>query len=144
MIQHEHSVIINRSVEDVFSFVADHFFENQPKWAPDVEESHQTSPGPVGVGAKGQLVRVVNGAPTDSEVTITEYEPNKKFAFASTGPMNAEGQYAFSAVDGGTKLDLMVHMPTDGVLPLMVPMINRVVQANVQTGMETIKTMLDT
>ena len=42
MISMEHSVVINRPIEDVFAFVADQ--GNEPKWHKDVLEAHPGDP----------------------------------------------------------------------------------------------------
>jgi uncharacterized protein YndB with AHSA1/START domain len=53
----ENTVMIRRSIEDVFGFLSD--FENIPRWNYAISETHKVSEGPVGVGTIYQQVRSV-------------------------------------------------------------------------------------
>jgi uncharacterized protein YndB with AHSA1/START domain len=44
----EHSVVIDRPVEDVFRYVTT--YERHPEWCTETEEAGATSEGPTGVG----------------------------------------------------------------------------------------------
>ncbi len=48
MFRLEHSVVINRPIEQVFEYVTN--IENAPKWKSRLLEVTRTSEGPVGVG----------------------------------------------------------------------------------------------
>ena len=48
MIRIELNIVINRSIGEVFEFLANP--ENNPKWNPLVKEAEITSEGPIGVG----------------------------------------------------------------------------------------------
>ena len=48
MASFENTVMIRRSIEDVFGFLSD--FENVPTWNYAISETHKVSQGPVGVG----------------------------------------------------------------------------------------------
>jgi len=47
MIRFEKDVVIERSINDVFSFVF--HFENEPQWADEVVRTEKTSEGPISV-----------------------------------------------------------------------------------------------
>ncbi len=72
MASFENTVIIQRSVEDVFAFLAD--FENVPRWNYAIVETRKVSPGPVGVGTTYRQTRSV---PRRSEegLEVTVFEP---------------------------------------------------------------------
>ena len=68
----ENTVTIRRSVEDVFSFLAD--LENVPKWNYAIVETRKVSAGPVGVGTIYQQVRSVPSR-SEEHLEVTAYDP---------------------------------------------------------------------
>lgn len=69
------SSIIKRPPEDVFRFVGERFFENYPRWSPEVVELTPLSDGPVGVGTMARQVRVDQGRRSESifRVSVTSH-----------------------------------------------------------------------
>jgi hypothetical protein len=66
----KNTVTIRRSVEDVFSFLAD--LENVPKWNYAIVETRKVSAGPVGVGTIYQQVRSVPSR-SEEHLEVTAY-----------------------------------------------------------------------
>jgi hypothetical protein len=77
----EASIDIDKTPEEVFSFVADHFFENYPKWAMDVIHLEPLESNKVFVGNKAKQIRDDNGSAVESIFEIIEYQPYIKFIF---------------------------------------------------------------
>jgi len=77
----EASVEIDKPVDIVFSFIADRFFDNYPKWATDVVDLQPLDGNNVFVGAKAKQVREDNGSLIESVFEIVEYQPCIKFIF---------------------------------------------------------------
>lgn len=77
----EASIDIDKTAEEVFSFVADNFFENYPKWAADVVQLEPIDSTEVFVGNKAKQFREDNGSIVESVFEITEYQPHIKFMF---------------------------------------------------------------
>lgn len=78
----EASVYIEKPSQDVFHFIADDFFENYPKWSPDVVELEPLDSNQIAVGKKAKQVREDNGDRVESVLEITDYHPNVLFKFA--------------------------------------------------------------
>jgi uncharacterized protein YndB with AHSA1/START domain len=76
------STIIRRPVEDVFRFVADGFFDNYPKWSPEVVELKPLSNGPLSVGSMARQVRIDHGHRSESTFKVTELQPNRRISFS--------------------------------------------------------------
>ena len=76
------STIIRKPVEDVFHFVADGFFENYPKWSPEVVELKALSEGPLNVGSVARQVRIDHGHRSESTFKVTEFQPNRRISFS--------------------------------------------------------------
>ena len=81
----EASIKINRSIADVFSFIGERFYENYPKWAPEVVELQPLDGDELFVGAKTKQVREDQGALVESVFEITEYQPVVQLIFKGIG-----------------------------------------------------------
>ena len=77
----EASIKINRSVTDVFAFIGEQFYENYPKWAPEVVELEPLDGQQLFIGAKTKQVRADQGVLVESVFEITDYEPVVNLTF---------------------------------------------------------------
>lgn len=77
------STIIRKPVEDVFNFIGEGFFDNYPKWSPEVVELRPLSDdGPLHVGTMAWQVRIDHGHRTESTFKVTDLQPNKRISFS--------------------------------------------------------------
>ena len=84
MIKIEHSVVVDRPVEEVFAYATD--VSKVPEWQTSALEARVD--GPMQAGATGAIVRKFLGRRMESTVRFDEYEPPRKFAIESTsGPV---------------------------------------------------------
>ena len=67
----EGETVIERSVEDVFDFVADE--RNEPRYNPRMLSAEKLSPGPIGVGSQFRAEFASFGRPV-ATTELTEYE----------------------------------------------------------------------
>jgi len=81
----EASIKINRSIADVFSFIGERFYENYPKWAPEVVELQPLDGDQLFVGAKTKQVREDQGTLVESVFEITDYQPVVQLIFKGIG-----------------------------------------------------------
>jgi uncharacterized membrane protein len=144
VIKQQQRVTINRPVEDVFAFAGAALFANNSKWSPDLQQSTPTSSGPLGMGATAHQVRLVNGKPTESDAQITEFVPNSKVSFTSTGSMNASGTYSFTSSDGGTQVELAMEVKPEGIGRLAEPIISRKIKQSMGEDLARLKQLLET
>lgn len=145
MIKAELSTVINRSVEEVFKYVAMGFFENYSKWEPTVLELEKTSQDPVGVGTTGRQVMNVNSERRLAESTfrVTNYDPNRKFSVTSTGKPYFKTSYTFEPVDSSTKVTYAFEFGIDGVAKLFEPLIAGSVNKGSQDAVDNLKKLLE-
>lgn len=68
---------IDKPVSTAFSFVAEHFFENYPKWALEVVEFKPINNNPMAIGALAKQTRIDQGHCVESTFEIERFEPNK-------------------------------------------------------------------
>ena len=119
----EKTVVIDRSPEDVFEFLAN--AENDPQWRRGVLDIQRVSGEGAGAryrqGVKGPLGRRI---PADIE--ITEYRPNELIAFRATeGPVRPEGRYELTPADNGTRVRFRLDADTPGAKRLLAPVVQR-------------------
>jgi hypothetical protein len=76
------STVIRKPVEDVFQFIGEGFFDNYPKWSPEVVELKPLSSGPLHVGSLARQVRVDHGHRSESTFKVTDLRPNRRLAFS--------------------------------------------------------------
>ena len=89
MLKIESATVINRPVEEVFSVLSN--LENNPKWSSAFLEVKKTSDGPIAVGTTWRAVQKAFGQGLESEVEVTEYEPNRKWTqVTKSGPISGE------------------------------------------------------
>lgn len=103
-IQTEASVLIDRPCQSVCRFVADEFFDNYPKWSPQVTLLEKLTPGPLRVGTTGRQVRNDAGYVTESAFRVTAYEPMRQIAFTSTGSPRYHVRYTFLTAGDRTRV----------------------------------------
>ena len=105
MIGIEHSLDIERPVDEVFAFVTN--VENAPRWQAWAEEAKMTSEGPLGVGTKYIYACRILGRRIESTGEFTAYEPNRRYGWKVTsGPIQAEADYVFESLNGGTRVTI--------------------------------------
>jgi uncharacterized membrane protein len=142
MTEIEHSVLINRSVEDVFTFMSNP--ENGPLWAGVVRESNLTSEGPFGLGSTYSRVVEILGRRIESSVEVTEYETNSKISTKTTsGPMLQEDSMTLKAFEGGTELTVAAKVEVAGLLKLAEPVFGRMANRQVETDFANLKDLLE-
>jgi hypothetical protein len=81
----EASVAIMANSKEVFFFIAENFFLNYQKWAPEVIELEPLDGDKIYIGAKGRQVREDNDALIESIFEITEFRPYSLFVIQGLG-----------------------------------------------------------
>src|SRR5918992_5261203 len=116
------STTIKRPVEDVFAVLSDS--ETSPKWSSSSLESKKTSEGPIGVGTTWRSVSRFLGRRIETEMEITEFEPNRKFTLRSmSGPFPLQAALTFEPTEGGTQVNALIEAEPGGFFRLAQPLI---------------------
>ena len=139
----EADVTINRPLEEVFAFVSTP--SEIPQWQHDVVESRQTSAGPLGVGATGAMVRTALGRKVETGWEVTDFKANAGYTVKSTGNalLSYVLTYAFTAVDGGTRVQASFQGEAHGLAKPMEGMIANSVKQDWQEDHQRLKTLLE-
>jgi uncharacterized protein YndB with AHSA1/START domain len=142
MIELKSSIVINRPVEEVFSYMTD--AKNLSNWMSELVEAEQTSGGSVGVGTKISAVANVLGRRAESIQEISKYELNSKFALKSaSGPVESEDEFIFESVAGGTKVTRLTEGEMGGFFRMAEPLVVRMLNRQFETNFANLKDLLE-
>ncbi len=142
MVKVELSKIVNRPVEEVFSFVTDP--ANNPRWQEGLVESRMTSSGPMGVGTQMTDVRKFLGRDMNSKLEVTAFEPNKKFVEkVVSGPLPFEISMTFEPSGNGTKINVLAQGEPGGFFKLAEGMVQKQLQSQLEGDAERLKRALE-
>jgi uncharacterized protein YndB with AHSA1/START domain len=113
----EHTIMIDRPVDQVFAFFTDP--ANDPKWRATVKE--MAAQGPVRVGSTIHQVVKGRGSGIPADIEVTAYEPSSHYAFKVTrGPVRPVGVFSFSPTGSGTEVSLSLQAELGGVKRLLL------------------------
>ena len=141
MIKIEHSIVINRPVEDVFAVVTN--LENNPKWGSGLLEAVKTSDGPIGVGTTWRLVRKVLGQRLEAESEVTEYELNRNYVQRSKSPFPVEVRQTYEAVEGGTRISITLEAEPGGFFKLAEPLLKSTAKRDIDAEFANLKDLME-
>ncbi|MFQ6089520.1 MAG: SRPBCC family protein [Candidatus Methanofastidiosia archaeon] len=142
MVKIEQSVVINRPVEEVFTFLSNP--ENELQYRSSLLEAEQTSEGPMGVGTTFREVEKFIGKRIESTYEVTEYETNKKYSFKTiSGPAPGEVSMSFESVEGGTKVSFAMDFEIGGLFKLAKPVVIRMTKKQVDDEVSNLKDLLE-
>jgi uncharacterized membrane protein len=138
----QHSIIINRPLEQVFAFVTN--LENEMHWQPEIESIQFTSDGPMGVGTTFQEVRRTFGRRYEWHFEVTEFELNKIFCIRTlSGTIPYQGCRLFEPAPGGAKVTERGELQTPGLLKLLDPLMARLSQKPLAEAYNNLKSLLE-
>lgn len=95
----------------MFSFVVDGFFDNYPRWSPEVVELEALDADRIQTGARVRQVRVDRGRRSDTTVRVTACERARLFELEATGKPLYRIRYELAeAGPGHTTLELTFEL----------------------------------
>jgi uncharacterized protein YndB with AHSA1/START domain len=115
-------IVIDRSVEDVFDYVADE--RNEPSYNAQMRFAEKISEGPIGVGTQYRAEVVSGGRPVSMEIECTEYERPRRLASMTTmSSMDIAYTLTFAPVREGTRMRWSGEIEPHGMLKLIGPLV---------------------
>ena len=138
----EHTVEINRPVEEVFEFVASP--ENDARWSEGLVVSRKTSEGAMGRGSTGRRAERFGARQIEIDWEVIEFQRNQKITFKTTsGDFRFEGGYTLESLNGGTRLSYV----GEGELGLFARVVGTAMERTARKQMEEdynrLKTLLE-
>src|SRR5215216_1896676 len=121
----ESTVLIERSVEEVFGFVLD--LTNIPTADPSVRSVEKTSEGPIDAGTTFLMRQEAPpvGKVREATVRYRAVEPNRSIEFeAMVGPIAPTASLTFEQANGGTRVTFRGEPNPVGPLKVISPLIS--------------------
>lgn len=145
MVTADASTTIARPVEQVYDFVILRFFENYPRWAPEVVELEPLGPSRVEVGTRGRQVRVDRGRRSDTTFVLTALEPGRFARFDAEGRPYYSIRFWFAELgENSTRLTLEFSLlRVEFYMRPFESLIRRAVRAGTERTVEDIRELLE-
>jgi uncharacterized protein YndB with AHSA1/START domain len=143
MIEFEGSTIVDRPIEDVFSFVSNPV--NIPSYQDKVVSTRVVSQDPLGKGT--QFVETVQMGPGKMDVTceITAYEAPRRVVFmARSHAVHCDAEYAFEPAPGGTRVRIVGVARLQGWRRLLEPLMRREIRRGIPRELQLIRERVST
>ena len=138
----EHTVVIDRPMEEIFDFLVDG--NNNDKWRGGILEISRTSDS-VGAGASyRQVMRGPGGRRIDGDYRISRYDRPSRFEFEVTaGPARPTGVFELTeTTPGQTTVRFALDLRPKGAMLVMTPMIRSQLRREVG-ALDNVKTLLE-
>jgi uncharacterized protein YndB with AHSA1/START domain len=140
MIKIEHSLVVNRPVEEVFAYATDP--ANLPEWQTSALEARVD--GPMQAGATGSIVRKFLGRRMESTVQFDEYEPPRKFGLqAKSGPVPFRVRQTYEPEGEGARINVVLEGEPGGFFKLAEPLVERAIRREMESNFATLKDILE-
>jgi uncharacterized protein YndB with AHSA1/START domain len=140
VIEVEHTLEIERPVEDVFAYLTD--VARLPEWQSSAEAAELE--GDLAEGARIKEVRTFMGRRATSTLEVTEYDPPRRFSLhVVEGPIEYAVEHALEAVDGRTRITFVGRGETGRVPRLMHGTVRRAVERQFLKDLEALKHRLE-
>jgi carbon monoxide dehydrogenase subunit G len=118
------TVTTSLPIDSAFDYVAN--FENIVEWDPGVNAARKRSDAPAAVGTAYDLDLEYGGSNMEMTYTITEFDPPRLVVLEGDGARSgAVDTIAFTAVEGGTRIDYEADIRLKGVFRLAEPFLGK-------------------
>ena len=137
------SIVIERSVEDVFDFVADE--HNEPQYNPQMTHADKVTDGPIGVGTKFHSVMTGIGRAADMTIEFTEFDRPRRIAETThMSNMDIKGVLTFESIPGATRMRWFWDLEPRGFYKMLGPLIRRIGERQELRIWSELKTVMET
>jgi len=136
--------VIDAPIDETWKVASD--IPRQPEWMHEMKRVELTTPGPVGVGTRGEATVRIFGIGVSDPVEITEFEPPRRFAVRHEGVFAGGGVITLeSGADGTTTIVRWAETLIPPVLPELGARVQApVLQAIFQADLHRLKLLVET
>ena len=92
------SITVKQPIDEVFTALSD--WSNTSTWISGTQSVTKTSNGPLGVGTTWHTVGKALGRTIDSNLTVTEFEPDHSYVWTIDKPFKATTTFTFECSSG--------------------------------------------
>jgi len=138
----EDSIVITRTLEDVFAYLTD--VTNWPRWNMIVGNVEQTPPGPLGQGTTLRGAAEIMGRTMQYSGEILECDPNKKVVQKMrVGPAEIQTSWLLEPLEDGTRLIIRSEGKASGPSIIAGPLLDREVKKQIEGSLTRLKAILE-
>ena len=142
MTKFEHTVVINRPVEEVWAYLMD--AGNDPVWQRPILEVRHGAGETLEVGSTVTEVAQFLGRRFELSFVVTELQPPYRSAVQATpGPVRLSGTYELAEVQEGTRFTMTAVVEGHGFFKIAEPAFARMVRRDGVSTAETLKDVLE-
>ena len=148
VIRAEERVLINRPVEEVFSYTSNP--QNFPEWAATVIEVRRDAPGEevplTREGERFTLMQQALGRRFEAPFEVIDYKPNRRYAHRSTEghPVPVTMDFTYEPVSSeATRFTPRIEAEPGTFFGLVESVLERAIRRQVRTNLETLKNLLE-
>jgi len=138
----QQSIYINRQVADVFAYISDH--SNDTAWRSELLESTVEGEGGEGVGTHLRQTIAYQGRTEQTNLEVTEFEPDHRICFRAHGGVRAHGCYDLRADGPGTLLTVSITIELKGGASMLERYVRQAVEQAAACDLEQLKDVLET
>lgn len=140
MVRFEFSVEVDRPPSEVFAYITD--ADRLPEWQSSAVEVQWQ--GEKAEGSRIHEVRKFLGRRMETELEVTEYEPDRRFGLRTiSGPVPFSVSQVLEPTNGGTRLMFVGEGEPGGFFKLAEPVVARVAERQFKNDFETLKDILE-
>ena len=140
--QVESSIVIRRTLEDVFAYITNP--EAQAQWQATTLENKKLTEGAVGVGTQMHHLGKFLGTRIETIAEVIEYEPNRQYRYKSIqGFLPVDMRYVLQPAEGGTKLTLIAGGAPGGFFRLAEPLVAAASRRLIANDLRRLKHVLE-
>lgn len=136
------TIVIDRPVKEVFDFVAVNFFNNYPKWAPEVIEFEPLDGPVVEMGAHARQLRHDQGQDAETILLVTAFKANEQLILeAQSGEFR--DYYGFEENQQSTMLTFrfeMLHIEL--FMKPFAKLIKTAIEEGIENSLQNIKNLM--
>lgn len=136
------SIVVARPIDEVYGLVAD--LERTLEWQTSLERIDVEGGGDAAVGTRGTEVRRAGGRKMESRFEVTALEPGRRIALETRAAhVEAEVEFAFAEVEGGTRVQSELELRLRGPLRFMGQVVRGQVERQGREDLERLKALLE-
>jgi carbon monoxide dehydrogenase subunit G len=139
-----HSVEISRNPEDVFAALID--LPRFSEWQEGVVSAHREDDGPMKVGSKAKVTRLVGGRERTMTTELTDYSPPRSYAFRGIdGPIRPIGKGTVEPLADGARSRVTFELDFEGhgFGKLLLPFVRKQARKELPQNHENLKQRLE-
>ncbi len=137
----ESTITINRSIEDVFEFVADS--ENDPQWAIPVAECIRVLGDAPKLGTQYIFSARTGPFLKKGEMETVVFEPPKRVEWQGQSLMRWKARFGFESVEGGTLLTAKTDFHGRGIFRLLESLMRSPFKKSYDKQFQNLKRILE-